>query len=79
MDISAEGLGVVAALNIPAQTNCSVRLTLPMKPLGGATIDVHVFVTHSVFSTPENGFKLGLQFTNVSTTIAQAIAKFMQS
>ena len=36
-------------------------------------------ITHSVFGNSENGFKVGLQFTNLSDSATSAIDKFLQA
>lgn len=79
VDISAGGMGIVAAVNPPSGVTCLLRMSIPLKPQGSAVIDVQAKVTHSVFGNSENGFKVGLQFTNLSESATSAIDKFLQA
>lgn len=79
VDISAGGMGIIASVNPQAGVTCLLRLALPLKPHGSTVIDVQAKITNSVFGNSENGFKVGLQFTNLSESATSAIDKFLQA
>lgn len=76
LDISAGGAGILAPANPQRGTQFTLRVGLPKRPMGSTLIEVPVEVTHSIFSSSENGFKIGLRFTRLEPSAASAILQF---
>lgn len=77
-DISAGGLGIVAAINPKAGSTFNIRLNLVLTSTGSTTIEAPVEVTHSVFGSVEQGFKIGLRFLKLESSAISAIALFLE-
>ncbi len=77
VDISVGGVGVLAPANARIGTRVSIRLTLPVRPVGTTTFDAPVTVVHSVLSRREEGFKIGLQFVDLEARSASAIRHYI--
>lgn len=77
LDISASGLGIVAPVNPPVRLNCTVRVTLPLRPKGSVVHESKAVVVHSIFSNVEDGFKVGLRFVDISPEFAMAVIQYM--
>ena len=78
VDLSLGGAGVVAPVNLAPKLTCLVRIALPIKPKGSALIEAQAAVAHSVLSSSQSGFLIGLQFTSVSAASATAIKQFLR-
>jgi c-di-GMP-binding flagellar brake protein YcgR len=76
-DISAEGLGIVAAANPKSGTRLKVRVTLPTRPTGTTTFEASARVVHSILAGGADGFKIGLQFSDLTPEIAATIRKYL--
>lgn len=76
-DISAGGACIIAAANPRPGTQFVLQMNLPTRPRGSVPIQTQVEVTHSIFSSGENGFKVGLRFTNLDMIAATAILQFV--
>lgn len=77
LDISGGGIGLVAEANPPAAQR------LP-DPHPANLLDTTVFalearVAHSVPSSADHGFRIGLEFTRLTPASARAIEKFVKS
>ena len=77
-DISADGVGLIAPIGVPAGTACSVSLTLPDGRPGGISIDLQAVVAHTAFSRGGGGFRIGLRYAEVSTPAATALAQLLK-
>jgi c-di-GMP-binding flagellar brake protein YcgR len=77
LHLSAGGMGIVGPSNLPAQTTGLLRMSMPKKSLGSDTFDVDVKVTHSVYGGSEDGFKIGLEFENMSAAMVTAVSMFL--
>ena len=77
VNISAGGLGVIAPENLAVGTNCQLRFDLPQVPTGQVTMYLSAMVMNSVFSSREDGFKLGLRFVNPTEDSASRIERFV--
>lgn len=77
LDISAGGAGILAPANPQKGTQFVLRVAIPKRPTGNTPCDLPVEVTHSIFSSVENGFKIGLRFTRLDATSAGAIVQFI--
>lgn len=79
VDLSAGGVGIIAADNPPPKSACMVRLMLPVKGQGPKAFDVQARVAHSVYSSKGGGFLIGLQFTSLGPDVAAAVIDFLAS
>jgi c-di-GMP-binding flagellar brake protein YcgR len=77
LDISSDGLCIAAAVNLPAKTECVVCLAMPVRTRGSTSVEIHACVVHSIFTSSEDCFKIGLQFTTLSPETAQTITQFL--
>lgn len=78
MDISAGGIGVIASLNPPSGLHVIVRMRIPARAGAPLPVEVAAQVTHSVFMTTENGFKVGLRFVEPAPAVSAAVAQFLK-
>jgi c-di-GMP-binding flagellar brake protein YcgR len=77
IDLSLGGLALAAPMDVPAKTLCVVRVVLPLKPKGNVLLEARARVVHSVLSSAQAGFSIGLQFTDVSAATAAALNQFL--
>jgi c-di-GMP-binding flagellar brake protein YcgR len=77
LHISAGGMGIVGPANLPAKTTGLLRLSIPRKSVGSDTFDVNVVVTHSVYAGSEDGFKIGLEFSNMPAAMSSAVSAYL--
>jgi c-di-GMP-binding flagellar brake protein YcgR len=78
LDISAAGMGIVAAFNPAPRTPCLIRFTLHTKP-SQTQFNLKAVVVYSVFSSREGNFRVGLLFANLSAEDADSIQGFVAS
>jgi c-di-GMP-binding flagellar brake protein YcgR len=78
LDISVGGMCIVAAANPIPGTPMQISCQIPVTGMGPVQIEAHAKVMHSVFSGDEEGFKIGLSFTEISPQCKDAIAKFVR-
>lgn len=77
LDIAQRGMDIVAAANPRPGTTFTIKCAIPVRPKGRTTIEVQAKVTHSVFCSTENGFKIGLTFVDPSSTASSAIRQYL--
>lgn len=77
LDIAPRGMDIVAPANPRPGTTFTIKCTIPARPKGRTTIEVKAKVTHSVFCSTENGFKIGLTFVDPPPTTALAIRQYL--
>ena len=77
IDISREGVGIVAGANPSPGTRFVIEFPLPLRSRSAMPLRVSTRVAHSVFSSSEGAFKIGLAFIDLPAQAAQAIAEFM--
>jgi c-di-GMP-binding flagellar brake protein YcgR len=77
LDLSATGMSIVASANPKPGTVLNIRLSIPVRTGGNTPFEAKARVVHSVFSSAESGFKIGLSFTELSAVAASAILKFL--
>lgn len=77
VDISVGGLRLVTPVNLPLQTPCGVKLVVPGIPSGAHTVMAQAQVTNIVFSGRENGFLVGLRFTNLPESGLKAVSDYL--
>ena len=78
-DISLGGLGIVAGANPPPNLICRLSVPLPLTYGGARRIEVVAKVAHSVFSSRDGGFKVGLVFQNPSADALSAITDYLHT
>jgi len=76
-DISVEGIGIVAAANPRSGTTFTIQVTLPTRPTGATTFEAKAKVVHSILAGEEDGFKIGLTFSDITPEIEAAIQKYV--
>lgn len=64
LDVSTKGLGVVAAINIPPGSSGLVRFPVPGPDARPLWYEVKATVVDCVLSGGEQGFRIGLRFTD---------------
>lgn len=79
LDISAGGLAVVAPANPPVGMACTIRLTIPTRNSSAEVIEPRVKVMQSLWSTADEGFKVGLRFQDLSSAHARLIRDYMDN
>lgn len=79
LDISVGGLSVVASVNPKPNTTYIVYFNIPIKPFGRITAEAQAMVVHSIFSSSESGFRIGLQFNKLSPEAYAAITQFVNA
>jgi c-di-GMP-binding flagellar brake protein YcgR len=77
LDISAGGMGVVATINPEGGVRCTIGLAAPAQPRGPIAVEIAAVVVHSIFSSREDGFKVGLQFEELTEAAADAINRYL--
>ena len=77
LDVSAGGMAIVAQANPPPGVVLGIRFMFPLKPSGYAPFEARARVVHSVFSSAESGFKVGLSFIDLPSDAAATIAKYL--
>lgn len=79
LDISAGGLAVVAPANPPVGMACTIRLTIPTRNGSAEVIEPRVKVMQSLWSTADEGFKVGLRFQELSSAHARLIRDYLDN
>ena len=78
-DVAAGGMGVVLDVNLPIGTMCSVSFSLLFKDGHSVAGKTNAKVAYCVLSGKEHGFKIGLQFTNISEQLATSVVRYLES
>ena len=79
LDLSAGGLSIVAPANPAINTVVMIRINIPRPTTGADGFEVRVRVAHTMFSQAEDGFKIGLEFVNLTVPLATAILQFLKT
>jgi c-di-GMP-binding flagellar brake protein YcgR len=77
LDISVGGIALVAAFNPPVGCLCLVRFTLPGRE-GPFTVETSGGVARSVFSSTDDGFRVGLYFDPLSDEATRALQRYVR-
>lgn len=77
LDVSAGGIALVAAFNPPTGHLCIVRFVLPTRD-GPLTVETSGRVARSVFSSADDGFRVGVHFDPLSDEAARALQRFVR-
>jgi hypothetical protein len=79
LDLSADGMAVVAPINPPDGTGCVLRFSLPAKRGSATAVVVEAAVVHSLFSGGLGGFHLQLLFKNLSPPALALIQTYVRN
>ncbi len=77
VDISLGGMAVIAPFNPPHASLCVVRFALRNSSETNTTLLIRSAVTHSIFSSREDGFKVGLVFRSLSDDAQSVLRQFL--
>ena len=77
LDLSVHGLSVVGAVNPSQHATCVCQFGIPVMPAGNFRIEVQATVVESILSGSDGGFRIGLQFSTITTEVSEAIKKFL--
>ncbi len=78
LDISAQGMGVVAPLPMPVGARCNARFGLP-KETQRHPVQVDATVISCILSGNDGGFRLGMQFGSLPSAMRSAIEDYVAS
>jgi hypothetical protein len=78
MDISEGGLSVLCAVNLPARTECTVRMSLPVPPTNRKAVELRAVVRYSVLSSSGGGFQLGMSVPVTDESTCAAIKLYIK-
>ncbi len=74
-DISVNGVGFTSPIKPDLQSNCWVRLKVPVSPERDQVFDVKAVVKYCIYSNYRNGFNVGVQFLNATPELEALIKK----
>ena len=77
LDISLGGIGLVAPSNLPRDAVCEVKFRPPLLADRVETLMARGRVAYSILSGKENGFLVGLQFTDIAPGVLALIRRFV--
>ena len=78
--VSTAGAGVVAPLNLKQATACEVRFRLPWThDSGHRAVTARATVGHSILSSRQGGFVIGLDFTDIDERALGLISRFVNA
>ena len=77
IDVSPGGMGFVAQANPRPGMVLAIRFLIPIRPVGQAPFEAKARVVHSVYSSAEAGFKVGLSFIEVGPEANAALMRFL--
>ncbi|NEX19290.1 PilZ domain-containing protein [Thiorhodococcus mannitoliphagus] len=78
VDISVEGMRIVAPFNPREGVLFLLKTRLPLRPSGSLGVEVNVRVANSILTGHEDGFTVGLTFLNLSDEAEQAIRGYIR-
>jgi c-di-GMP-binding flagellar brake protein YcgR len=79
LDISSGGMGIVAPANPPIGMACGIRFQVPGPNAAPVVVQTRVKVMQSTWSTADDGFKVGLQFQELSPAHQKLIRDYLES
>lgn len=77
LDLSMGGMAIVAQANPKPGMELVIRFMVPLKPVGYTAFEARARVVHSVFSSSESGFKVGLSFIGLSAAASSAVHGYL--
>jgi len=78
LDIALGGMAIVADGNPNSGVIFNIRLALPLRSDTPPLFEAKVQVAHSVLSGKEGGFKIGLQFIELSDAAKFVLEQFLE-
>ena len=78
LDIALGGMAIVADGNPTPGVTFNIRLARPLRSDTPSPFEAKVRVAHSVLSGKEGGFKIGLQFIELSDTAKFVLEQFLE-
>ncbi len=79
MDISEGGISVLCPVNLPARTECTVRVSLPVPPTGRKPVELRAVVRYSILSSSGGGFQLGMSVPMTDESTRAAITLYIKN
>ncbi len=79
VDISEGGVSVLCTVNLPARTDCTVRLPLPVPPTGRKQVELRAVVLYSILSSSGGGFQLGMSLASLDEATRAAIKQYVKN
>ncbi|WP_298232720.1 PilZ domain-containing protein [uncultured Azohydromonas sp.] len=77
LDISVGGIGFVAPSNLLRDAVCEIKFRAPLLDDGVEMLMARGRIAYSILSGKENGFLVGLQFTEISPNAVASIRRFV--
>jgi c-di-GMP-binding flagellar brake protein YcgR len=78
-DLSVGGVGIIVPTNPPHLATCVIRLSIPVNGAARKSFEAKTQVVHSLLSSSERGFKVGLRFMGLDAAMATAIIRYVSS
>lgn len=73
LDISVGGLCVVSEITLPVKVQGVIQLSMPMGKGKFELQNINIQVMHSIFSSKEDGFRVGLMFIKLAPNLLKII------
>ena len=77
LDISLGGIGFVASSNLLRDTVCEIKFRAPLLAERIEMLVARRRIAYSILSGKENGFMVGLQFTDIPPVALALIRRYM--
>lgn len=77
VEFTSKGLAIVASSNLPAKTPLEVNCVIPMRNGKFASFNAKGHVTHSIYSSQDNGFRIGIAFDEVPRNSAVTLQQLV--
>lgn len=77
LDVSVSGMAIVAAVNPPPGMSFDIEFELLVGGRG-ATVRAKAQVMHSVLSSADSGFRIGLNFLSIEPASVTAIEQYLR-
>lgn len=78
LDISLGGIGLVTSSNLPRDAVCDIKFRAPLLADRIEMLMARGRIAYSVLSGKENGFLVGLQFTEIAPSVLALIRQYMK-
>ena len=78
VDVSINGMAIVAPANPKPGVVFYIRFKVPLKNKGYENFESKARVVHSIYSSSESGFKIGLNFIQLPQNFATLLEKFIE-